>query len=147
MTKDSLGYRKSLKTKDSLIFNLYKESDKDSSLIFNKDIKTKDNSKWLELLKTKDKELHSATRQKSKDNLPRSTKRNKSQYTATEAQNRAFYLANKLHNQKYVMFYMKVAWNLCDWYIDYVLERALKSKDPVRYFNSAVSREMKKNEA
>lgn len=136
---------KPLKTKEhSLIFNLYKESDKDSSLII-KDIKTKDNSKCLELLKTKDKELYSATRQKSMDFLPPSTKRNKSQYRAIEAQNKAFYLASKLHNQKYVMFYMKVAWNLCDWYIDYVLERALKSKNPVRYFNSAVNREMRKN--
>ena len=73
------------------------------------------------------------------------TKRNKSRYTAKEAQNKAGYLADKLKNEDSLYFYLKCAWNLTDQYLDRLLEIALTKEDGIRYFSFSAAREMEKN--
>lgn len=73
------------------------------------------------------------------------TKRNKTNYSSNEAQNKALYLSEKLNNPSRRMFYLKCAWNLSDQYLDRLLAIALKKENPQRYFSRAASNEMQRN--
>lgn len=73
------------------------------------------------------------------------TKRDKKNYSAELARNRADYLANKLSNHSSWPFYLKCAWNLTDAYLDYLLKVALTKENPIKYFSAAAAKEMRAN--
>lgn len=74
-----------------------------------------------------------------------STKRDRRGYSEKAAQQRAMYLADKFHNPEGMKFYLKVAWNLTDQYIDWLVAYSSKKDNPSRYFVSVASREMLEN--
>lgn len=76
----------------------------------------------------------------------RSTKVDKRKINETAVRQKAAYIESKLHNPQGRLFYLKCAWNLTEQFIDDLLERSLKKKNPAKYFCSAASREMKNNE-
>lgn len=69
-------------------------------------------------------------------------RRNRKEYTDKAAQQRAMYLADKFRNPDGMDFYLKVAWNLNDSYIDWLVTYSLKKKDPSRYFVSVANKKM-----
>ena len=73
------------------------------------------------------------------------TKRNRRNYTESEARSKADYIATKLNNPSRRMFYLKCAWNLTDEYLDRLLRIALTKTDPQRYFSASAAREMRQN--
>lgn len=73
------------------------------------------------------------------------TRRNKKGYTDKAAQQRAMYLASKFHNPDGMQFYLKVAWNLTDQYIDWLVDYSSKKNNPGRYFVSVASKKMLEN--
>lgn len=73
------------------------------------------------------------------------TKRNRQNYSANAAREKALYLSEKLNNPSRTMFYLKCAWNLSDQYLDRLLSIALTKKDPIRYFSSSAAAEMRQN--
>ena len=73
------------------------------------------------------------------------TKRDRKGYSEKAAQQRAMYLANKFHNPGGMKFYLKVAWNLTDQYIDWLVEYSSKKDNPSRYFVSVASKKMLEN--
>lgn len=62
------------------------------------------------------------------------TKRNKKNYSDKAAQQKALYLSNKFHNPGGLKFYLKVAWNLTDDYIDWLVDYSQRKTDPSKYF-------------
>jgi len=73
------------------------------------------------------------------------TKRNRKEYSDAAAQQRAAYLADKFHNPSGLRFYLKVAWNLTDQYIDWLVAYAFRKKDPSRYFVAVAARKLLEN--
>lgn len=73
------------------------------------------------------------------------TKRNRKDYSEKAARQRAVYLADKFKNPKGLQFYLKVAWNLTDQYIDWLVEYSFKKENPSRYFVSVANRKMLEN--
>ena len=73
------------------------------------------------------------------------SRRDKKEYTDKAAQQRAMYLASKFHNPDGMQFYLKVAWNLTDQYIDWLVDYSSKKNNPGRYFVSVASKKMLEN--
>ena len=73
------------------------------------------------------------------------TRRNRKEYSEKAAQQKAMYLSDKFHNPGGMNFYLKVAWNLTDQYIDWLVEYSLKKKSPGRYFTSVAQKKMLQN--
>lgn len=73
------------------------------------------------------------------------SKRNKKEYSAEKARQRALYIADKLGNPSGILFYLKCAWNLTDEYLDWLLNYSLTKIDKIRYFSKVASLEMVKN--
>ncbi len=71
-----------------------------------------------------------------------SVKRDKTTYTEERARRLATYLADKYKNPDGLMFYLKCAWNLTDWYIDWLVEYSSKKTNPSKYFVSVASKKM-----
>jgi len=76
---------------------------------------------------------------------PTNSRRNKGQYTEQLARSKADYIARTLGNAEGTLFYMKVAWNLTDQFIDWLLNYVKNKKDKARYFSKVASNEMKAN--
>ncbi len=75
----------------------------------------------------------------------RNTKRNKRAYSEEMAQQRASYLSSKFRNPGGMKFYLKVAWNLTDDYIDWLVEYSLTKANPSRYFVAVANKQMLEN--
>lgn len=75
----------------------------------------------------------------------KSVKRNKAKYTEKEARQKAIYLAEKYKNPDGLLFYLKCAWNLTDWYIDWLVEYSFKKANPSKYFVSVANKKMLEN--
>lgn len=75
----------------------------------------------------------------------KSVKRNKTKYTEKEARQKAIYLAEKYKNPDGLLFYLKCAWNLTDWYIDWLVEYSFKKANPSKYFVSVANKKMLEN--
>lgn len=73
------------------------------------------------------------------------TKRNRKDYSEKAAQQKAMYLSDKFKNPGGMQFYLKVAWNLTDNYIDWLVEYSFRKKDPSRYFVSVANKKMLEN--
>ena len=71
-----------------------------------------------------------------------SIKRNRKNYSEKAAQQKAMYLTDKFNNPGGMNFYLKVAWNLTDWYIDWLVNYSFKKNDPSRYFVKVASQKM-----
>ena len=71
-----------------------------------------------------------------------SVKRNKTNYTEKEARQKAIYLVDKYKNPDGLLFYLKCAWNLTDWYIDWLVEYSFKKANPSKYFVSVANKKM-----
>ena len=71
-----------------------------------------------------------------------SAKRNKTNYTEEEARQKAIYLVDKFKNPDGLLFYLKCAWNLTDWYIDWLVEYSFKKANPSKYFVSVANKKM-----
>lgn len=72
-------------------------------------------------------------------------KRNKKEYSEKEAQNKASYLASKFKNPGGMKFYLKVAWNLTDEYIDWLVKYSNGKTEPAKYFVSVANMKMLEN--
>ena len=75
----------------------------------------------------------------------RNVKRNKRNYSEKEAKNKAMYLADKFKNPDGLKFYLKVAWNLADWYIDWLANYSTTKNDPAHYFVKVANQKMNEN--
>lgn len=73
------------------------------------------------------------------------TKRNRKNYTEKLAQQKAMYLADKFKNPGGMNFYLKVAWNLNDEYIDWLVEYSFKKTSPEKYFVAVANMKMQNN--
>ena len=71
-----------------------------------------------------------------------SVKRNKTNYTEEESRQKAIYLVDKYKNPDGLLFYLKCAWNLTDWYIDWLVEYSFKKANPSKYFVSVANKKM-----
>lgn len=69
-------------------------------------------------------------------------KRDKRKYSEKLARQKAIYLADKFKNQKGLKFYMKVAWNLTDEYIDWLADYSMGKDKPSHYFVSVANMKM-----
>lgn len=78
-------------------------------------------------------------------NIEYRTKRNKKNYSDKAAQQKAMYLSDRFQNPGGIKFYLKVAWNLTDSYIDWLVEYSFKKKEPSRYFVSVANKKMLEN--
>lgn len=75
----------------------------------------------------------------------KSVKRNRARYTEKEARQKAIYLVEKYKNPDGLLFYLKCAWNLTDWYIDWLVEYSFKKANPSKYFVSVANKKMLEN--
>ena len=73
------------------------------------------------------------------------TKRNRKEYSDKAAQQRAIYLVDKFKNPDGMNFYLKVAWNLNDNYIDWLVNYSLKKTNPSKYFVAVANKKMQEN--
>ena len=73
------------------------------------------------------------------------TKRNRKDYSDKAAQQRAIYLADKFHNPGGMQFYLRVAWNLTDQYIDWLVDYSSRKQNPSKYFVSVANKKMLEN--
>ena len=73
------------------------------------------------------------------------TRRNRKEYSEKAAQQKAMYLADKFSNPSGIKFYLKVAWNLNDNYIDWLVQYSLNKNNPSRYFVSVANKKMLEN--
>ena len=73
------------------------------------------------------------------------TKRNRKYYSEKSAQQKAIYLSEKFKNPGGMQFYLKVAWNLTDSYIDWLVDYSFRKDNPSRYFVSVASKKMLEN--
>lgn len=72
----------------------------------------------------------------------RCIKRDRKNYSEKEARAKAMYLADKFENQAGIYFYLKVAWNLADWYIDWLVDYSQKKRTPKEYFVKVANMKM-----
>ena len=77
--------------------------------------------------------------------LNTNTKRNRKGFSDKDAQRKAMYLADKFKNPRGIQFYLKVAWNLTDNYIDWLVDYSLKKRNPSRYFVAVANKKMSDN--
>ena len=75
----------------------------------------------------------------------RPAKRNKARYTEEEARRKAIYLVDKFKNPDGLLFYLKCAWNLADWYIDWLAEYSFNKENPSKYFVKVANKKMNEN--